>query len=62
MIVNSNGAVELITNAMKAGLTSMIHGDPGIGKSSIVKEIADKYKLHMIDVRLSQCDPVDLNA
>lgn len=60
MIVNSQQAVELITNSMKAGLTTMMHGAPGIGKSSIVRDIADKYKLEMIDVRLSQCDPVDL--
>lgn len=39
-----------------------IQGSPGIGKSDLVKAIAKKYKLKLIDIRLSQCDPTDLNG
>ena len=39
-----------------------IHGSPGIGKSYIVADIADKHGLELVDVRLSQMDPVDLRG
>ncbi len=39
-----------------------IHGSPGIGKSYIVADIAMKHGLELVDVRLSQMDPVDLRG
>lgn len=39
-----------------------IHGSPGIGKSYIVNDIANKHGLEIIDVRLSQLDAVDLRG
>jgi hypothetical protein len=39
-----------------------IHGSPGIGKSYIVADIAKKKGLELIDIRLSQLDPVDLRG
>lgn len=39
-----------------------IHGSPGIGKSYIVNDIANKNELEIIDVRLSQLDAVDLRG
>lgn len=39
-----------------------IHGSPGIGKSYIVNDIAQKNNLEIIDVRLSQLDAVDLRG
>lgn len=39
-----------------------IHGSPGIGKSYIVSDVAQKNKLELVDVRLSQMDPVDLRG
>lgn len=51
-----------VTNAIKAKLVPMIHGSPGIGKSAIVHAIAGEFNLKVIDLRLSQCDPTDLNA
>jgi hypothetical protein len=39
-----------------------IHGSPGIGKSYIVADIAAKHGLELVDVRLSQMDPVDLRG
>ena len=62
MIVNTKQAVNYITTAMKAKLVTMIEGDPGIGKSSIVQDIAEQYKLALVDVRLSQCDPLDMQG
>ncbi len=40
----------------------MIWGAPGIGKSSIVAQIAQEYDLDFVDVRLSQLAPTDLRG
>jgi hypothetical protein len=40
----------------------MIHGSPGIGKSEVVRQVADELGRQMIDLRLSQLDPVDLRG
>lgn len=45
-----------------ADIPVFIHGSPGIGKSYIVAEVAKKHALELVDVRLSQMDPVDLRG
>jgi MoxR-like ATPase len=40
----------------------MIWGPPGIGKSSIVKQVAASYNMDCIDLRLSQLAPTDLRG
>lgn len=62
MITNMLHIEECIMDVLKAGLVPMITSDPGVGKSSIAKQIADKNSLELIDIRLSQCDPTDLNG
>jgi len=61
-LVNATKATEYILMCIKAGLVAMLHGDPGIGKSSIIYDIAKQFKLKVIDIRLSQLDPTDLNG
>lgn len=46
--------------AMKADVVPFIIGEPGMGKSAIVKEIAEKENLELIDLRLSQLMVYDL--
>ncbi|MDB9391773.1 AAA family ATPase [Microcystis aeruginosa] len=46
---------QLIKNQLQ--ISTMIWGAPGIGKSSIVKQIADNTRLQFIDLRLSQLAP-----
>jgi len=60
--VNINQARDMIVRCIKAKLVPMLAGSPAVGKSSIVKEIAREYGLKVIDVRLAQADPTDLNA
>lgn len=48
--------------ALKAGLVSMLVGSPGIGKSDIINGIANEHNWAVIDLRLAQCDPTDLNG
>ena len=61
MKVKISIAVELVCTYLRAKLVPLIKGSPAIGKSAIVHAIADQYKLKVIDLRLSQCDPTDLN-
>lgn len=42
--------------------STMIWGAPGIGKSSIVAQIAQAHEMKVIDVRLSQLAPTDLRG
>lgn len=60
MKVKVSQATRMITACIKAGLVAMLAGSPGIGKSHIAYQIAKKYNLKVIDVRLSQADPTDL--
>jgi hypothetical protein len=50
----------LITNNLK--ISTMIWGAPGIGKSSIVNQLATAHQLEFIDIRLSQLAPTDLRG
>ena len=50
----------LVTNAIHYSV--MIWGKPGVGKSSIVAQIAKSHDLEFIDVRLSQLMPSDLRG
>jgi len=47
---------------IKTDTPLFIHGSPGIGKSYIVADVAEKHGLELVDVRLSQMDPVDLRG
>ena len=60
--VNPDEAKKLIIKAMSAGIPTMCHGQPGVGKSSVYQSIANQLQLSFIDVRLSQTDPIDLNG
>lgn len=50
----------LIENQLQLSL--MIWGAPGIGKSSIVAEVAQAADIELIDLRLSQLAPTDLRG
>ena len=40
----------------------MLWGPPGVGKSGLVAQMAQRHGLPMIDVRLSQMEPSDLRG
>ena len=60
--MNLTKAVTAINLALKANLPIFLQGSPGVGKSSIIKRVADENMLEVIDLRLSQCDITDLNG
>ena len=60
MKIDISEAEHLISIALQAKLVPMVHGSPAVGKSAVVKQVAKKFSLKVIDLRLSQCDPTDL--
>lgn len=55
-------AARFIKHSIQAGLVPFLKGSPGIGKSDVARQVAKDLNLHLIDVRLAQCDPTDLNG
>jgi len=53
---------ETLNSLIDSKLPTFIWGSPGIGKSSIVKQIAKERNLEFIDLRLSLLDPTDLKG
>ena len=61
MEVKISKARNLLVTAVASGVVPMLYSSPGMGKSDLVRSIADERGLEVIDLRLSQCDPTDLN-
>lgn len=53
---------KLLESTLKAGLVPFISGSPATGKSEIAAQVAKTFNLKMVDVRLSQADPTELNG
>ena len=51
-----------IQYSIHSSRTPFIWGDPGIGKSAIIKQITELFGYHFEDVRLSQIDSIDLRG
>lgn len=52
----------VLPQLLKTGRTPFIWGDPGIGKSDIMRAVAANLKLELVDARLSIYDPTDLKG
>jgi len=57
-----NDAQKVVQNAVKIKIPVMLWGPPGIGKSSIIHQIAKELGCNMIDLRLAQLEPTDLRG
>lgn len=55
-------AYKTIENAVKHKTPVMQWGPPGIGKSSVIEQIAKKLNCNLIDLRLAQLEPTDLRG
>jgi hypothetical protein len=53
---------EAILDTISCGLVPFIKASPGVGKSQIINALAEEQKCKVIDVRLAQSDPTDLQG
>ena len=51
---------ELLPAALQAGISSLVLGHPGLGKSALAAKLAEDFGLPLIDIRLAQQEPADL--
>lgn len=51
-----------LNHLIDANQPVMLHGSPGVGKSDVVRQVAKQRGIDLIDLRLSQLDPVDLRG
>lgn len=47
---------------LKSKLVPYLRGSPAIGKSSVAHQVAKQLGLKVIDIRLAECDPTDLQG
>ncbi len=52
---------QILEDLAVAGLVPFVKADPGSSKSQVIAQFAANNKLLLIDIRLSQIDPTDLN-
>lgn len=55
-------AYKIVKTNIKIKNPVMLWGPPGIGKSSIIHQIADEMGYNVIDLRLAQLEPTDLRG
>ena len=55
-------AYKFLGRIFRAGLVPFLHSSPGAGKSSMLRAFAKENDLVYLDIRLSQCDPTDLQG
>lgn len=60
--LNAKELKEALVEDLKVNLVPMVQSSPGMGKSDIVKSIAADHNLKLIDMRLSQSEPTDLQG
>ena len=55
-------ALALVAAVAAAVAALMLWGPPGVGKSQIVAQVAEKHTVAIVDIRLSQMEPSDLRG
>jgi len=60
--MKASNITKVIDKLIDRQLPVFVWGAPGIGKSSIVKQIAEQKELEFLDLRLSLLDPTDLKG
>ena len=60
--VKATSLISTISSLVEEKVPTFLWGAPGIGKSSIVKQIADEKDIGFIDLRLALMDPTDLKG
>ncbi len=55
-------AIQAVRHCVENKQPVFLHGSPGVGKSDVVRQVAKELGYDLIDLRLSQLDPVDLRG
>jgi len=61
-VVKASDLIKTISALVQEKVPTFLWGAPGVGKSSIIKQIADENNLQFIDLRLALMDPTDLKG
>jgi hypothetical protein len=61
-LISPKQAIDEIWHCAARGVVPYLRSSPGMGKSAIIHQIAAENRLKMIDLRLSQCTPEDLQG
>lgn len=62
MCVKPSELAGMIVTVFAAGENPFVHGPPGIGKSSIIRQVALQMERQVLDVRAVTLDPTDLRG
>lgn len=57
-----SGVRREVLRCLQAKLVALVRSSPGVGKSDILRSLADEYNLKLYDFRLAQADVTDLNG
>ena len=60
--INHTQLQEEFKRTISKGLVPYVRSSPGIGKSDAAQKFAEEHRLKVIDLRLSQCTPEDLQG
>jgi len=60
--VKASELISSISSLVEQKVPTFVWGAPGVGKSSIIKQIADSKGIGFIDLRLALMDPTDLKG
>lgn len=58
--LNWNDCKDLVRAMLEAGVSVLVRGHPGIGKSAMADSLAKELGLGLVDIRLAQRDPADV--
>ena len=60
--VNHTIARKLIIRCLASHKVPLLRSSPGMGKSSLIHQIAADGNFKVLDLRLAGCDPTDING